>query len=189
MSEKPLKNEWNTVVGGTLEGEEGTTDHVSSAYLQGTPSDCNDASNEGYDKLSKLEDKLKEEWNELSMMEIEDWFNVIVGAVDTLTTEYDSSNVMEDKGSSWSKLIKMLTAFREAEINENNAIFAKFLDYLREKREKEPSDTLTEEEENIWNDIKLLKQEKDAKWKEYHVGTWKYWFQKEFPTGKQIKNE
>ncbi|KMZ83035.1 hypothetical protein PVIIG_04600 [Plasmodium vivax India VII] len=148
-----------------------------------------DPSYSRYDERFSLEDRLKKEWNDLAVIETKNWFNVIIGICDTLITEYDSYNVVGDKVSSWSELIKMLTAFRQAEVNESNVIFAKFLDYMREKRQDTASDVLTDEEESIWNDIKLLKQQKDIEWKKYHVGTWKYWFQKEFPTVNLINNE
>ncbi|ANQ10255.1 Uncharacterized protein PCOAH_00037260 [Plasmodium coatneyi] len=198
LSEKPSNGEKNTIVGSPLE-EESTREHGNSANFRGSSSGSNNAelpyssgtvSNSMYTERFGLEDKLKKEWNDLSLIEIENWYHVMAGAVDTLSTEYESSsNTVDDKGNSWSELIKMLTAFRQAEVKENNAIFAKFVDYLRENRQNEPSNTLSEEEQNIWNEIKQLKQEKDAMWKKYHTETWKYWFQKEFPTKKQFYGE
>ncbi|GAB64528.1 hypothetical protein PCYB_012610, partial [Plasmodium cynomolgi strain B] len=208
--------EASTLEGVADAGEEGTTEHGSSADRTGSIGGGSSSdhgrrtdhrrssstrsklesyfssegpSNSRHPERFSLEDRLKKEWNDLAIIETKNWFNVIIGICDTLITEYDSYNVVDDKVRSWTNLIKMLTTFREAEINESNIIFSKFLDYVREKRHDKPSDCLTEEEESIWNDIKLLKQQKDIEWKKYHVGTWKYWFQMEFPTANLRKNE
>ncbi|EUD64575.1 hypothetical protein C922_05046 [Plasmodium inui San Antonio 1] len=136
-----------------------------------------------------VEYRLKQEWNDLGVIKTKNWFNVIIGICDTPITEYDSYNFVDDKVRSWSQLIKVLRALREVDINERNIIFEKFVDYLRQRKQNNPSDSLTDEKQILWNDIKLLKQQKDAEWNKYHVATWKYWFHKEFATVNLIDNK
>lgn len=132
-----------------------------------------------YDNLEKT---LREEWEELEIDESNNWFEVIGTICQTILSEIENLNGDDDKISSWFYLYKTLSEFRAAEISENNAIFEKFLSTLKVSRLTDPKDYLNYEEEKIWNEIKELKQEKDNEWNKYHIGTWKYWFQKEFPT-------
>ncbi|SBT74063.1 ring-exported protein 3, putative [Plasmodium ovale] len=132
-----------------------------------------------YDNLEKT---LREEWEELEIDESNNWFEVIGTICQTILSEFENLDEDDGKINSWFYLYKTLSEFREAEISENNAIFEKFLSTLKESRLTDPKDYLNYEEEKIWNEIKELKQEKDSEWNKYHIGTWKYWFQKEFPT-------
>ncbi|GAW79025.1 ring-exported protein 3 [Plasmodium gonderi] len=184
LSEKPVNTEINAIAeNAILELNALDTEKNSSPVRnQGSQKFFEDVKSSKYLDISVLEERLKREWNDLARSETKNWFNVIIGICDTLVAECDSYIVCDDKVNSWCELLKMLTSFRLAEINESNVIFEKFLDYMREKKRENPSNTLDEEEENIWNDIKQLKQKKDSEWKKYHVATWRYWFQREFPT-------
>ncbi|SBS95997.1 ring-exported protein 3, putative [Plasmodium ovale curtisi] len=138
-------------------------------------------SSTGILKQEDFENHLKKEWKELAANETKNWFNVIIGICQILVSEYSSLRDTEDKVESWCEMARMLADFREAEINENDIIFEKFLDYLKKKKLENPED-INDEDEKIWKEIKQLKIEKDNEWKKYHVGTWKYWYQKEFPS-------
>ncbi|SBT31146.1 ring-exported protein (REX), putative [Plasmodium ovale wallikeri] len=129
---------------------------------------------------SSVERMLKEEWKELEEIEKKEWSSVIVRICQTVASEYDSCDDMNDKIQSWCNWFNVLSNFRDAEIYENNLIFENFLRLIKRNKLKNPDYKMSKDEEQIWERIKQNKKLKDREWGKYHEKTWSYWLKKEY---------
>ncbi|SBT84275.1 ring-exported protein 3, putative [Plasmodium ovale] len=156
-----------------------------SECLEHNESEYEDDSNEETSnseplEKSSVEKMLREEWKELEEIEGKEWSSVIFRICQTMASEYDSCDDMNDKIHSWCNLFNMLSNFRDAEIYENNLIFENFLRFIKRNKLKNPDYKMSKDEENLWERIKQNKKLKDREWGKYHEKTWSYWLKKEY---------
>ncbi|KYO00339.1 ring-exported protein 4 [Plasmodium gaboni] len=132
------------------------------------------------DKFNKLEYKLREVWNKLETDEHDDYMDVTVEYFEKLL---DNDKNLENYEKYYEKralVAYMLHEFRRGYLNEQNRKFRNFLHNLKEKRIKEPIDTLNADEQDEWNKIKNEKIKSDEEWKKYQLQTWEYLMKMEY---------
>ncbi|SOV84053.1 ring-exported protein 4 [Plasmodium sp.] len=141
------------------------------------------------DKFSKYEYDLRNEWNILETDEHDDYMDVTVEYFEKLLDNDKNLENYEKYYEMRALVAYMLHELRRGYVNEQKRKFRNFLNKLKEKRIKEPIDTLNADEQDEWNTIMNEKIKSDEKWKNYQLQTWEYLIKMEYSQKTKCQNE